>query len=66
MRPLRVVAVLSALLVAMPSFAQQWTTYTNTVDRFEVNLPGQPKVEEITWGLFGFISSEGGVEKIFG
>ena len=34
------------------SFAQEWSTYTNRVDRFEVNLPGQPKVEEInphTW-----------------
>lgn len=29
--------------------AQEWSTYSNRVDRFEVNFPGQPKVEEITW-----------------
>jgi hypothetical protein len=29
--------------------AQEWSTYTNKVDRFEVNLPGQPGVEDITW-----------------
>ena len=49
MRPLRALAVLAALLVAAPSSAQEWATYTNKVDRFEVNLPGQPKVQETTW-----------------
>lgn len=49
MRPLRVLVVVAALLVAAPSFAQQWTTYTNKVDRFEVNFPGQPKVADVTW-----------------
>jgi len=29
--------------------AQEWSTYTNRVDRFEVNLPGEPKVEDIKW-----------------
>ena len=28
---------------------QEWSTYSNRVDRFEVNLPGQPKVEDIKW-----------------
>ena len=28
---------------------QEWSTYTNRVDRFEVNLPGEPKVEDIKW-----------------
>jgi len=47
MRPVGVVAAACLLLVSQPSFAQEWSTYTNQLDRFEVNLPGQPKVEEI-------------------
>jgi hypothetical protein len=39
----------AAFLGVAPAFAQQWTTYTNKLDRFEVNLPGQPKVSDITW-----------------
>lgn len=49
MRPLGVAVAVCLVLASPPSFAQEWSTYTNRVDRFEVNLPGQPKVEEITW-----------------
>lgn len=49
MRPLRILAAACIALAAAPSFAQDWSTYTNKVDRFEVNLPGEPKVSEITW-----------------
>ena len=28
---------------------QEWSTYSNRVDRFEVNLPGEPRVEDVTW-----------------
>ena len=49
MRPVGVIAAACLLLVSSPSFAQEWATYTNQVDRFEVNLPGQPKVDAITW-----------------
>jgi len=28
---------------------QEWSTYSNRVDRFEVNLPGQPRVEDVKW-----------------
>jgi hypothetical protein len=29
--------------------AQEWATYPNRMDRFEVNFPGQPTVETIAW-----------------
>jgi len=44
-----IVAVTLILTVAPPASAQEWTTYTNRLDRFEVNFPGQPKVDEIKW-----------------
>jgi len=37
------------LLGTASVFAQEWSTYTNRVDRFEVNFPGEPKIEEIKW-----------------
>ena len=46
---LRVVLAAVVLLGAERSFAQDWSTYTNRIDRFEVNFPGQPKVDAITW-----------------
>jgi hypothetical protein len=48
MRRLCVVA-LAGLLTTASASAQEWSTYSNKVDRFEVNLPGDPKVEQITW-----------------
>jgi hypothetical protein len=44
-------ALAACLLLASThlAFAQEWSTYTNRVDRFEVNFPGQPKVDDITW-----------------
>ena len=49
MRLAGIVAVTLILTVAPPASAQEWTTYTNRLDRFEVNFPGQPKVDEIKW-----------------
>jgi hypothetical protein len=53
MRHSRLVTAATVLAVACffagPVSAQEWSTYTNRLDRFEVNLPGQPKVEEIKW-----------------
>jgi hypothetical protein len=43
-----IIAGITVLLVASVQ-AQEWSTYTNRLDRFEVNFPGQPKVEEIKW-----------------
>jgi hypothetical protein len=46
---LRVVLAAVVLLGAERPSAQEWSTYTNRIDRFEVNFPGQPKVDTITW-----------------
>ena len=46
---LRALAAACSVLAAAPSFAQEWSTYANRVDRFEVNLPGEPRVADITW-----------------
>ena len=43
-----IIAGITVLLVATLQ-AQEWSTYTNRLDRFEVNFPGQPKVEDIKW-----------------
>jgi hypothetical protein len=42
-------AVLIATLFATSADAQEWIDYTSREDRFTVNMPGQPKVENITW-----------------
>jgi hypothetical protein len=44
-----IVATVLVLAAAPPTSAQDWTTYTNRLDRFEVNFPGQPTVEDIKW-----------------
>ena len=49
MRRLGIVVAAIFMLVAGRASAQEWATYTNRVDRFEVNFPGQPKVDETTW-----------------
>jgi hypothetical protein len=38
-----------ALLSVSPALVQEWTDFTSKVDRFTVNLPGEPKVQEIKW-----------------
>jgi hypothetical protein len=45
-----IVAVTLILTVAPPASAQEWTTYTDRLDRFEV---------------LGFITLEGAAEKMF-
>jgi hypothetical protein len=42
-------AALLLMLSASPAAAQDWIDYTSREDRFTVNMPGQPKVETITW-----------------
>ena len=37
------------LFMSGPSFAQEWIEYYSQADRFLVNLPGQPKVQEVAW-----------------
>ena len=45
----RIAAVVSTLLVSVPAFAQNWIEYRDLEERFQVNLPGQPAIEEITY-----------------
>ena len=49
MRAIRLTIAVTALLMAAPAFAQDWMEFTSRMDRFTVNVPGQPKVQEITW-----------------
>jgi len=49
MRAVRVTLVIIAVFLSTPAVAQEWTEITNRMDRFTVNMPGQPKVQEITW-----------------
>ena len=50
MKMWRLAPVMLALLVLpRPVAAQEWIEYTNTQDRFTVNFPSQPTVQEITY-----------------
>jgi hypothetical protein len=49
MHVIRLTAVLCALLLAQPVFAQGWSEYENREDRFSVPAPGEPTVEAISW-----------------
>ncbi len=49
MRLIRLILAALILCVSAPSFGQEWIEYYSRADRFLVNLPGQPKVQDITW-----------------
>jgi len=49
MRLIPLIAAALSLFASAPSFAQDWIEYDNKVDFFSVNLPGQPKVRDITY-----------------
>lgn len=51
MKTMRLFLILpvAVLLHVSPALAQEWADFTSKIDRFTVNLPGQPKVEEIKW-----------------
>ena len=49
MRLNRLIPIAVILCIARPSFAQNWMTYVNLEDRFSVNLPGEPEVQDITY-----------------
>jgi hypothetical protein len=47
---MRVIAATAlSLLLAGPSLAQEWVTYTSRTDFFAVNFPREPRVQEITY-----------------
>lgn len=49
MRLIRIVAAVFILSLSAPSFAQEWMEYVNRAERFSVNFPGQPTVQETTY-----------------
>ena len=49
MRSISLAAAALILCVVAPAFAQDWIEYENRGDFFAVNLPGQPKMKDITW-----------------
>jgi hypothetical protein len=49
MRVIRFTIAVAAVLMAAPALAQDWMEFTSRMDRFTVNVPGQPKVQEIMW-----------------
>ena len=49
MRLVRIVPAALILLIAAPSFAQEWVEYYSRADRFLVNFPRQPQVSTFTY-----------------
>ena len=49
MRHLLTSTLAALVLFAAPAVAQEWAEYNNKVDRFTINAPGQPTVQDITW-----------------
>jgi hypothetical protein len=46
---LRLIPASLVLLMSVPALAQEWMDYTSRMDRFSVNFPGQPKVQDIVY-----------------
>jgi len=42
------ILTVTILLAPMPAFAQDWIEYVDTEQRFSVNLPGEPTIEDTT------------------
>ena len=49
MRLMPLVSAAFALLVAGPSFAQEWIEYVSRADFFTANFPGEPQVQDIAY-----------------
>jgi len=49
MRLISLVSAASFLILSGPAFAQDWIEYLNREDAFTVNLPQQPRVQDITY-----------------
>jgi hypothetical protein len=41
--------ILALVLAPFPAMAQGWIEYTNQADRFLINFPGEPTIEETTY-----------------
>jgi len=49
MSPIRVALVAVITGLSSPAVAQEWGDFMSPEDRFSINMPGQPKVDTITW-----------------
>jgi len=49
MRLVRLIPAALILCMSGPAYAQEWIEYYSRADSFLVNLPGQPKVQDITY-----------------
>jgi hypothetical protein len=49
MRLTRLVPAAFALVFSSPAFAQGWFEYVNREEFFQINLPGEPRVEQFTY-----------------
>ena len=49
MRLIQLVSLLFIVLLSSPASAQGWMEYSNQKDLFSINMPGEPKVREITY-----------------
>jgi hypothetical protein len=45
----RLILAFAIISQSTPAFAQEWTDFLSADDRFSINMPGQPKVEALTW-----------------
>jgi hypothetical protein len=52
MRLAAVTAFVLALSVSGAAMAQGWSEYTNREDRFSINFPGEPKIQQTTYMPF--------------
>jgi len=49
MRSIRWMAAVLVVALASPASAQEWDEFVFVEDRFKVNFPGKPRIEETTW-----------------
>ena len=49
MNVIRLISAGFILFMSVPSFAQEWIEYMNREDRFQINFPGQPTVQNTSY-----------------
>ena len=49
MSPVKLISAIIVLLVPTYALGQGWFQYSNRIDRFTVNLPSEPEMEEFTY-----------------
>ena len=49
MRSISVLSAVAILSLSRPSAAQDWIEFASTADRFTLNFPGEPRIEDTTY-----------------